>query len=88
MWLKLKQSREYREGLKQRYQVEKKLGEAKKWPGFARRRYMGLVRHAIQVHLTFRALNVKRLVKLLTGVGFKAGWGRKNNFLPPRGENT
>lgn len=71
-WIELKASREYREGLRERYKVERKLGEAKKWHGFARCRYVGMLRHAIQVYLTFMALNVKRLVKLLTGVGFKA----------------
>ena len=32
---------------------------------------MGLVRYAIQVFLTAMALNLKRLVMLLTGVPFK-----------------
>lgn len=71
-WIELKASREYREGLRERYKVERKLGEAKKWHGLGRCRYVGMLRHAIQVYLTFMALNVKRLVKLLTGVGFKA----------------
>ena len=52
--------------------MERKLGEAKKWHSFARCRYVGFLRHAIQAYLTFMALNLKRLVKLLTGVGFKA----------------
>lgn len=71
-WLQLKASETYQEGLKERYKVERKLGEAKKWHGFARCRYVGLVRHAIQTYLTFMALNLKRLVKLITGVNFKA----------------
>jgi IS5 family transposase len=57
--------------------VERKLGEAKKWHGFARCRYVGFLRHAIQVYLTFMALNLKRLVKLLTGVGFRSEAGLK-----------
>lgn len=77
VWIELKGSRGYREGLKHRYKVERKLGEAKKWHGFARCRYVGFLRHAIQLYLTFMALNLKRVVKLLTGVGFKAEAGLK-----------
>lgn len=76
-WLKLKASQEYREGLRERYKVERKLGEAQKWHGFGRCRYVGLLRHAIQVYLTFMALNLKRLVKLLAGVNFRAESGIK-----------
>jgi IS5 family transposase len=70
-WVKLKESAEYQEGLEERYKVERKFGEAKKWHGFSRCRYLGFVRHAIQSYLTFMALNLKRLVKLLTGVSFR-----------------
>jgi IS5 family transposase len=70
-WLELKQSQEYTEGLKERYKVERKFGEARKWHGFTRCCYTGFIRHAIQSYLTFMALNLKRLVKLLTGVGFR-----------------
>ena len=74
-WMKLKESQEYQEGLMERYKIERKFGEAKKWHGFARCRYIGFIRHAIQSHLAFMALNLKRLVKLLTGVSFR-GEGR------------
>lgn len=77
VWLQLKESPQYQEGLKQRYKVERKLGEAKKWHGFGRCRYVGLLKHAIQVYLTFMALNLKRLVKLLTGISFRAEAGLK-----------
>ena len=70
-WLKLKQSQEYSDGLKERYKVERKFGEARKWHSFTRCRYTGFIRHAIQSYLTFMALNLKRLVKLLTGVSFR-----------------
>ena len=70
-WLKLAESQEYTEGLKERYKVERKFGEARKWHGFTRCRYIGFVRHAIQSYLTFMAINLKRLVKLLTGVSFR-----------------
>ena len=70
-WIKLKQSKEYQEGLKERYKIERKLGEMKKWHGFGRCRYIGLARHAIQLFLTSMAVNLKRLVRLLTGIGFR-----------------
>jgi transposase, IS5 family len=73
VWVKLADSPEYQEGIKQRYKIERKFGEAKKWHGFGRCRYVGYVRHAIQSYLTFMALNLKRLVKLLTGVSFREG---------------
>jgi len=82
-WLELKQSQEYADGLKERYQIERKFGEARKWHGFLRCRYVGYVRHAIQSYLTFMALNLKRLVKLLTGVNFKGeSWGRVGVPMP------
>ena len=70
-WLELEQNQEYIEGLKERYKVERKFGEARKWHGFIRCRYTGFIRHAIQSYLTFMAINLKRLVKLLTGVSFR-----------------
>lgn len=76
-WLRLVASQAYQEGLKQRYQIERKFGEARKWHGFKRCRYTGNLRHAIQSYFTFMALNLKRLVKLLTGITFRGelrGW--------------
>jgi IS5 family transposase len=70
-WLRLEASQEYQEGLKKRYQIERKFGEARKWHGFMRCRYPGYMRLAIQSYFTFMALNLKRLVKLLTGINFK-----------------
>lgn len=71
-WLKLESSVAYREGLQQRYQIERKFGEARKWHSFKRCRYIGHTRHAIQSYLTFMVLNLKRLVKLLSGINFRA----------------
>lgn len=70
-WLKLTESAEYKAGLKERYKIERKFGEGRKWHGYIRSRYVGFVRHAIQSYFTFMALNLKRLVKLLTGVSFR-----------------
>ena len=78
-WLRLVASPFYQAGLKQRYKVERKFGEARKWHGFKRCRYLGFIRHSIQSYLTFMVLNLKRLVKMLTGVACKGeipGWVR------------
>ena len=74
-WIKLKESGEYQEGLKERYKIERKFGEAKEWHGFARCRYVGFVRHAIRSYLTFPAFKLKRLVSLLTSVSFRGEAG-------------
>ncbi len=71
-WLELKESTGYQEGLRERYKVERKFSEARKWHGYEWCRYLGFVRHGIQSYLTFMALNLKRLVKLLTGVDIRA----------------
>jgi len=66
-WRRLLEDPDYQQGQKQRYKIERKFGEARKWHGFVRCRYLGFRRHAIQSYFTFMALNMKRLVKLLTG---------------------
>jgi len=71
IWLDLQASESYRKGIKQRYKIERKFGEAKKEHGLGRCRYVGLIRYAIQGFLTTIVLNLKRLVLLLTGVPFK-----------------
>ena len=71
VWVELQNSEQYKLGQKQRYQIERKFGEAKQGHGWGRCRYVGLVRYAIQGFLMAIALNLKRLVLLLTGVPFK-----------------
>ncbi len=70
-WLRLAESEAYQQGLKERYKVERKFGEAKKWHGFTRCRYLGFIRHALQSYFTVMALNLKRIVKILTGANFR-----------------
>jgi len=70
-WIKLKESKEYQEGLKERYKIERKFGEMKKWHGFGRCHYLGIARHTIQLFFTSIAVNLKRIVKLLTGISFR-----------------
>ena len=67
-WQRLKDSPEYQAGRAERYKVERKFGEAKRWHGFGRCRYLGLLRYGLQAQLTALVLNLKRLVALLTGV--------------------
>jgi transposase, IS5 family len=70
-WLALLASPQYQQGLDERYKVERKFGEAKRWHRFGRCRYLGLRRYGIQAFLTTIALNVKRIVFLLTQVRFR-----------------
>jgi IS5 family transposase len=70
-WIALLQESGYIQGQKERYKIERKFGEAKQGHGLRRCRYLGLIRYGIQMFLTAIALNLKRMVKLLTGVNFK-----------------
>lgn len=71
IWIELVHTPQYQQGLKERYKIERKFGEARQGHGLGRCRYLGRVRFAVQAFFTAIALNLKRLVKLLTGVGFK-----------------
>ncbi|MCW4004306.1 MAG: transposase [Candidatus Bathyarchaeota archaeon] len=71
VWLDLRQKPQYQQGLKERYKIERKFGEAKLSHGFGRCRYLGIIGFAVQAFLTAIMLNLKRLIKLMTGVGFK-----------------
>lgn len=71
VWIQLKSTPEYQQGLKERYKVERKFGEGKQGHGLGRCRYVGEIKFAIQALLTAMTLNLKRMVKLLTEVNFK-----------------
>jgi transposase, IS5 family len=71
VWQKLLATPEYQEGLSERYTIERKFGEGKLWHRLGRCRYLGLVRYGIQAHLTALAMNLKRIVLLLTRVPFR-----------------
>jgi IS5 family transposase len=71
IWLELVKTPQYRQGLKERYKVERKFGEAKQGHGFGRCRYVGRERFAVQAFFTAIMLNLKRMVKILNGIGFK-----------------
>jgi IS5 family transposase len=71
VWLNMIKTPQYKEGQKERYKIECKFGEAKQGHGFGRCRYIGKARYAVQSFLMAIVLNLKRIVKLLTGVNFK-----------------
>lgn len=58
----------YQAGLEVRYKVERTFGEGKLWHHLARCRSVGLLNFKIQSYLTFIAINLKRIVYLLTGM--------------------
>jgi IS5 family transposase len=70
-WEELSAMPEYQEGLKQRYKIERKFGEAKQNHGLGRCRYLGLLGYIVQAYFTAMVLDLKRIVKILTGIGFK-----------------
>ena len=71
VWLDLEQTPQYQQGLKERYKIERKFGEAKQGHGLGRCRYLGEAGFTVQAFLTAIVLNLKRIIKLMTGVGFK-----------------
>jgi transposase, IS5 family len=71
VWLKMLQSPAYKSGRKERYKIERKFGEAKQGHGLGRCRYLGLSGFGAQAYFTAIALNLKRMMKQLTGVGLK-----------------
>ena len=71
VWLDLIETPQYRQGLKERYKIERKFGEAKQGHGLGRCRFIGKAKFALQAFFTAIMLNLKRMVKVLTGIGFK-----------------
>jgi IS5 family transposase len=77
VWLALEADPEYQAAHTQRFRVEQPYGPAKQKHGFGRCRYLGLDRYRIQALLTFLVSNLKRIVKLLTGLTYRPlakGW--------------
>jgi len=71
VWIRLKASEGYQAGIRERYKIERKFGEAKQGHGLGRCRYLGIEGFRVQAYLTALVLNVKRMVKLLTGTNFR-----------------
>lgn len=66
-WVEMKGSEEYQAGKRERYKVEQKIAEGKRYHGLGRCRYLGLAKYRVQGFLTGMVLNLKRMVWLLTG---------------------
>jgi IS5 family transposase len=62
-------SEEYQTGLRVRYKIEQKNAEAKRRHGLDRCRYLGWRKYSLQAFMTGIVLNLKRIVKLITGIG-------------------
>jgi len=71
-WLRLVESNDYKQGLKVRYKIERKFGEAKKHHGFSRAKYRSLKKYRLQTTFTFMALNLKEIMKSTAGVRLKS----------------
>ncbi len=67
----MKASEGYQAGIRERYKIERKLREAKQGHGLDRCRYLGIEGLRVQAYLTALTLNLKRMVKLLTGTNFR-----------------
>jgi len=71
VWVALRASEGYQAGQRERYKIERKYGEGKVYHGLGRCRYVGRMRYLIQAYLTAIVLNLKRMVRVLTGTSFK-----------------
>ena len=71
VWRALQVTPQYQAGQEERYKMERKDGEAKAYHGLRRCRYVGWLRGTLPAYLTTLVLNLKRLVRWLTGVPFR-----------------
>ena len=71
IWLKLEKTKQYNEGLKERFKVEPIFGEQKQSHGLARCRYLGGKKFHLQACLTAIVHNLKIVVAQLTGTTLK-----------------
>jgi hypothetical protein len=73
----------------QRYKIERKNADLKKWHGFGRVRYRGRARVRIQAFLTALAVNIKKWVKFAMGKlknGINETLAKLAALAPPEGE--
>jgi IS5 family transposase len=71
-WLAILGDPFYQAGVGLRYLIERAFGEAKLWHRLGLARYRGVANFRIQSYMTFMALNLKRIVWLLTGGRLRA----------------
>lgn len=70
-WQSFKDREIYQRATALRYRAEQPFGIAKRCHGFARSRYLGKTKMTIQSYLTFMVINLKQVIKVTTGVGFR-----------------
>ena len=75
LWLRMKGREDYWEGQRERYKVEQKNGELKRYHGLGRCRYLGLAKYAVQSLMSAMVANLKRMVWLLCGVRLRGAAG-------------
>jgi IS5 family transposase len=85
VWEVLQATPQYQAGQKERSKMGRKYGEVEEYHGLWRCRYVGWLRCTLQAYLTALVLNLKRLVRLLTGVPFR---GRAPAVAWPRVESA
>jgi IS5 family transposase len=71
VWIALRNTPHYQQGLEARYKIERKFGEGKQGHGLGRCRYIGMAKFALQAFFIAMVLNLKRMVRVLSHVGFK-----------------
>jgi IS5 family transposase len=71
-WMDMLSDEFYQAGVRVRYLIERTFGEAKLWHRLGLARYRGLLNFKIQSYMTFMAINLKRIVWLLTGGRLRA----------------
>jgi hypothetical protein len=71
VWMALRNTPDYQQGLKERYKIEGKFGEGQQGHSLGRCRYIGRAKFAMQAFFITMALNLKRMVRVLAHVGFK-----------------
>jgi len=71
VWIFLKSIHENQQRLREKYKVECKFGEGKQGHSLGSCCYVGMIQFAIQVLQIANALNIKPIVKILTGMNFK-----------------
>jgi IS5 family transposase len=71
MWQDLKNDQKHKDGLAERYKIERKFGEEKQGHGLKRCRYLGLTKYHAQTVMTALAVNLKVVVAALTGSTLK-----------------
>ena len=71
MWQDLKNDQKHKDGLAERYKIERKFGEEKQGHGLKRCHYLGLKKYHAQTVMTALAVNLKVVVAFMTGSTLK-----------------